>query len=781
MRKKVTVTAIAALTLTAVFGVGSLANSDPRTQTDVALPRLKAPISLSLPVEEVVGTATTQEVQSNPIQFGPESVLNPIDLKSTTPYTFDQETLRSATDYVDTTYSSWRDQNMSIQDRTLAAIARVKSSDATKVYLAANAIATEKNRTADESALAALAAYRHMKNSDVGVLGPSLAAFIGSDEEDDYDDFISSYNALNSAEKITQSASVQANEDSITAADALTISDTAAAEASEQLANAEAKEASSVESSQTSQTLALQAEDDWATLMKTINKNNYASVAVASTVETPSPATVLPVNTVISNWNSQLALIKDEGIVPPLLASLTQEADIRAQGLQPVYDSQGNLQPGVALSPQGNLVLASESIARVNYALSSLLVPYDANGVDGTLSCQAFASKAVASDSVMDLPTLYQSAQQNTNMMDAYPGDIVFSGDTKIGLHQAGVHIGGGFVVVASASTGYVSLERLGYDTLLSIRPGVAPSAETSPAPERQEGAADWNCGGIANESSTSTDLLAWLKPFTDDGEITTAYGQEDGSRFASWNNVSFGLGYSAVDDQTPVRSATTGLVISSETDEQLGEIVRVRYSDLLTITYSGMSVRTVTEGNVLNAGDFIGLAGSTGEAMFGQAPGVMVKVEAQDVAIDPTYLFNPIREAFSEYSNGQIPASSLCEVGVGGHLLRCDAARAFSALSSAYQAAFGKEIQFTDTYRSYEGQLACTAAKGRMCATPGTSNHGWGLAIDFADGINVFGTPEHEWMRANAASFGWYHPDWAQSNGSKPEAWHWEYTATQQ
>jgi hypothetical protein len=30
--------------------------------------------------------------------------------------------------------------------------------------------------------------------------------------------------------------------------------------------------------------------------------------------------------------------------------------------------------------------------------------------------------------------------------------------------------------------------------------------------------------------------------------------------------------------------------------------------------------------------------------------------------------------------------------------------------------------------------------------------------------------------MQANAAHYGWVHPDWAQLTGQNPEPWHWEY-----
>lgn len=33
-----------------------------------------------------------------------------------------------------------------------------------------------------------------------------------------------------------------------------------------------------------------------------------------------------------------------------------------------------------------------------------------------------------------------------------------------------------------------------------------------------------------------------------------------------------------------------------------------------------------------------------------------------------------------------------------------------------------------------------------------------------------------HQWMQDNSMRFGWFHPDWAEPTGSKPEPWHWEF-----
>ncbi len=64
------------------------------------------------------------------------------------------------------------------------------------------------------------------------------------------------------------------------------------------------------------------------------------------------------------------------------------------------------------------------------------------------------------------------------------------------------------------------------------------------------------------------------------------------------------------------------------------------------------------------------------------------------------------------------------------------------------------------------------------FAAVPGTSVHGWGRAVDFEDGGGklTFSSAGYQWLKANAARFGFVHPAWAEPGGSSPEPWHWEH-----
>src|SRR5947209_9117221 len=130
-------------------------------------------------------------------------------------------------------------------------------------------------------------------------------------------------------------------------------------------------------------------------------------------------------------------------------------------------------------------------------------------------------------------------------------------------------------------------------------------------------------------------------------------------------------------------------------------------------------------------------------------------------------------------YANGQLPTAALCSLyGAPGEMLRADAAAAFNRMSQAFAAAFGEPLCVTASYRTYQRQVELYATiPAGYAAVPGTSNHGWGLAVDLCGGIQVDGSPQHQWLLDHAAEFSWFHPSWAMPGGPGPhEPWHWEY-----
>jgi D-alanyl-D-alanine carboxypeptidase len=121
------------------------------------------------------------------------------------------------------------------------------------------------------------------------------------------------------------------------------------------------------------------------------------------------------------------------------------------------------------------------------------------------------------------------------------------------------------------------------------------------------------------------------------------------------------------------------------------------------------------------------------------------------------------------QYGNGRIPTELLEPIGQGGHRLYAPAAQAWKACVEAARAE-GVDLSITDSYRTYDQQVDLVRRKGLYSeggygATPGTSNHGWGLALD----ADVRDPRAMDWMRTNAWRFGFV-------EAVPREPWHWEF-----
>jgi LAS superfamily LD-carboxypeptidase LdcB len=106
-----------------------------------------------------------------------------------------------------------------------------------------------------------------------------------------------------------------------------------------------------------------------------------------------------------------------------------------------------------------------------------------------------------------------------------------------------------------------------------------------------------------------------------------------------------------------------------------------------------------------------------------------------------------------------------------------------------------GVDLEGGWCYRTYQEQLE--AWTRRQCyvagncdgdpypptATPGTSLHGWGLAVDVWGASRLLlscSSSEFLWMQLNAPRFGWVHPEWASCGRVGAEPWHWEYVGSE-
>ena len=119
-------------------------------------------------------------------------------------------------------------------------------------------------------------------------------------------------------------------------------------------------------------------------------------------------------------------------------------------------------------------------------------------------------------------------------------------------------------------------------------------------------------------------------------------------------------------------------------------------------------------------------------------------------------------------FGNGRVPATALGQIDGTNHRLWAPARDAFENLRAA-AARDGITIGITDSYRSYDAQVDVARHKGLyseggLAAVPGTSPHGWGLAVDLDLDARA-----QAWMRAHAAEYGFVE--------DRPrEPWHWAF-----
>lgn len=122
-----------------------------------------------------------------------------------------------------------------------------------------------------------------------------------------------------------------------------------------------------------------------------------------------------------------------------------------------------------------------------------------------------------------------------------------------------------------------------------------------------------------------------------------------------------------------------------------------------------------------------------------------------------------------AHYGNGKVPSDALMQLSGSSHKLWEPAGQAFEQLRAS-AAADGVKIGINDAYRSYPDQVDMAERKGLyinggLAAVPGTSDHGWGTALDLS-----LDSQAQSWMQSNAKKFGFV-------DSTPREPWHWVYT----
>lgn len=147
-----------------------------------------------------------------------------------------------------------------------------------------------------------------------------------------------------------------------------------------------------------------------------------------------------------------------------------------------------------------------------------------------------------------------------------------------------------------------------------------------------------------------------------------------------------------------------------------------------------------------------------------------------------------------SDYAqvNGRAPAVDLCAVPstmttdwepTTPRYLDCTAVVSLKQMNAAFKAKFGYDLAINEGYRDLPKQNYFFTMWGYpRAAHPGTSNHGFGTAIDLGKPLGmtrnpwVFGSPADVWLTQNGPEYGWDRPDYLDKTGNNPEFWHYNY-----
>jgi murein DD-endopeptidase MepM/ murein hydrolase activator NlpD len=473
----------------------------------------------------------------------------------------------------------------------------------------------------------------------------------------------------------------------------------------------------------------------------------------------------------LARWQTYLTELSTAKITPPAATVLKNPAKLPT-GLKPLT-RRGAPVAGVATVVNGGRtvrVLSAETIRAVNQAFSLLGKPYGV-AATGPDKYGCLGAARVAWQPYTTLPNLVGKVYpdyQAVPTTQIEPGDLLVMGSKSLGLVHIGVALDNGEMIASDEAKGSVVVTTVPDNLYAALRPTLGAPVKPQIAPAATSDSFAFRCGNTATSYTVGSG--AWTWPLADGTfEIGTPFGQA-GPMWATGFHT--GQDFPAA-VSTPVHAVTAG-VVRIEHPAWAGNLVRIDHGNGLETLYAHLSKIDVADGQQVKAGQRIGAVGTEGNST-GPHLHFEVHLGGEPVNPMPFLATGSASMGWGGYSNGMIPTSKLCGI-TSVHMLRCDAAAAYLRLATAYRAQFGRTLCITDSYRSYASQVDLYARKPSLAALPGTSNHGWGVAVDLCGGSERYGTAQYQWMKAHAPAFGWVHPQWADQGGNREEPWHWEF-----
>ncbi|WP_163184543.1 M15 family metallopeptidase [Cellulosimicrobium sp. SL-1] len=308
----------------------------------------------------------------------------------------------------------------------------------------------------------------------------------------------------------------------------------------------------------------------------------------------------------------------------------------------------------------------------------------------------------------------------------------------------------------------------------------------------------DTEYDALADRAATAEDLLAASDGKVADPAVRTALTTEvDDARAL--------LAAPFLDRMTTGTDATDRSLVSasdavhaSMLDHARSEVTAARAS-LATASALGEKIYAATEGlgadeavrgrlrdalDTAAAADAAADAGLAGDDLarleqavldLGAGLGV-VSTSTEETSVAQDAVSCPAPDQVWDPDGGRVPDAALAPIPWSpGDRVRADVLDGLVALDAAYVERFGVHLTINSSYRTFEEQQGLYDPSSPIAAPPGCSNHGLGFAVDLGGGVQAFGTPQYEWLKQHAETYGWTHPDFAEPDGRVPEPWHWE------
>lgn len=206
--------------------------------------------------------------------------------------------------------------------------------------------------------------------------------------------------------------------------------------------------------------------------------------------------------------------------------------------------------------------------------------------------------------------------------------------------------------------------------------------------------------------------------------------------------------------------------------DHRIGQIHQLIASLTMHPTSSAGMTVTAPTGSLASSASLFSGAGALPSFSQGAAfSDILASLQSRTTSLaDAAALLNTngVPRALAGYGNGRVPESELSPINGSNQRIWGPAAEHLNRLLADAKAA-GVTIGITDGYRSYDSQVRVANEKGLyteggLAAKPGTSQHGWGLAVDLKLDPNA-----QAWMRQHAKEYGFV-------ENVPREPWHWEF-----